>query len=79
MKKRTYGYKNIKSESGILTVHIAQNVTNRLSRFCKMQNKSRKSVVEQAVIEYLETRENEAVRNMTREELEQLVLKGWKQ
>ena len=58
-------------------MHIAQDVTNRLSRFCKMQNRSQKSVVEEAVREYLVTHEKEMLKNMTREELEQLVLDGW--
>ena len=70
-------YRKISSKAGTFSPHISQKVNERLSRYCEINNINKTRFVECACIERLDKLEKEMLHNMTKEELEKLILSKW--
>lgn len=70
-------YRNVTSKSGKYSPHISQKVNKRLSRYCEIKNINKTKFVERVITEALNKLEEDMLKDMTREDLEQIILSKW--
>lgn len=69
------GYRNTSSKDNGLTAHIGQKTASRLSRYCKIQNINRTKFIEECVNTVLDTKEQEILLSLSKEELVNIIIR----
>ena len=73
MNKRV-NYRESASSDGSLTPHLFNPIAERVRNYCKQQNISVSKFVEECISAHLDTLEREALNNMTKEMLIELLM-----
>lgn len=69
--------RNVSSKDGTFSPHLSKKTSERIERFCKINNLNKTKFVERCCDERLDVLETEMLDTLTKEQLIEMVKRNW--